>query len=235
MIIHDEYQQNSVEWLQARTGVVTASELHNLVTPLWKIKVGDAVDSYLARKIAERWLQGPLLDTGSSLDMEFGKIRETEAIPWYEFRYDRKIRRVGFITSDDGRLGCSPDGLFEASGIEIKCPLAQTHVGYLMANEVPPKYLAQVHGSMFVTRFESWQFLSYREPFPPLLLTVHRDEKVQKVIEEATDLFLERFEASWTALCDLNGGPPAPRVQFVPSSPDKPRFTWEQQQEDVPS
>ena len=33
MKIHNEFSQNSVEWLLARAGVVTASEMDNLITP----------------------------------------------------------------------------------------------------------------------------------------------------------------------------------------------------------
>jgi Na+/alanine symporter len=59
MKIH-EAGQGSVEWMQARSGIPTASEFDALVTPKWKVKTGDGPKTYLAKKLAEWWLGGPL-------------------------------------------------------------------------------------------------------------------------------------------------------------------------------
>ena len=194
MKVHTDFAQNSLEWLVARAGVVTASEFHNLLSPTWKVRTGDMVESYLARKLAEKWLKGPL-PGHMTLDMDAGRIREEEAIPWYEFTTGQTVQRVGLITSEDGLTGCSPDGLLsECEGLEVKCPLPQTHVRYLLAGTVPEEYLAQVHGSMFVTGFPRWRFLSYCRQFPPLLITVMRSDVIQKSIEEAVTKFLPRLK-----------------------------------------
>ena len=122
---------------------------------------------------------------------------ETEAKPFYSLTTGRDIQDVGFITTDDGRIGCSPDGMFDDnSGIEIKCACAHTHVGYLLGGVVPETYLLQVHGAMFVTGATQWNFFSYRRGFPPLHVIVKRDEAIQKVLKTALDLFLESFDAA---------------------------------------
>lgn len=206
-----EVEQGSVEWFECRMGIATASEFDSLVTPKWEIRKGKMVYSYLARKLAEKWRGEPLLGF-QSLQMEQGAIREKEARPWYEFQSGRSIRVVGFVTSDDGKVGCSPDGLFEdGSGIEIKCPECPTHVRYLLDGELPDDYRAQVQGSMFVTGATHWTFLSFCRGFPPFTLTVERDDEAQEAIEKAVRSFNERLDAGCQRLVEINGGPPERR------------------------
>lgn len=208
-------EQRSVEWMLARAGIPTASEFDALVTPDFKIRTGDMPKTYLAKKLAEVWQGGPLVGF-NVFDMQQGVILEEEAIPWYELEFETKVEQVGFITTDDGRIGCSPDGLIgEEGGIEIKCPAVQTHCGYLLSGGLPKDYAAQVHGSMFVTGRPWWKFLSYCRHFPPLIVTVERDEKIQAVLAEALAKFLSQLDAGMERLTTLNGGPPQ-RKAFRP-------------------
>ena len=217
-----ECQQGSDEWLQARLGIVTASELDALITPLWKVKTGDGPRTYLAKKIAERWRGCPLQSYHGG-SMEQGTLREDEARAWFSLDQNVDVRQVGFITTDDGKMGCSPDGLFaDGTGIEIKCPEPHTHVGYLLAGVLPSEYAAQVHGSMLVARAPSWRFLSYCRGFPPLLLTVDADGKVERAIEEAVEAFNLRLDEAWAAIVKRNGGPPA---KYEPEPVD-PNFVF---------
>lgn len=205
MKIHNVVQ-HSTAWMKLRAGIPTASEFHRLVTPKWKIREGDGPHTYLCEKLAEKWTGMPLMQTQGFGAIEQGTILEEEALPWFELTTNQTVQRVGFITSDDGRMGCSPDGLLgETGGIEIKCPQPQTHVGYLLDGVVPDEYLAQVHGSMLVTGRAEWNFLSYRRNFPMLLLTIKRDEQIQKVMRAALNGFLERFDIEWARLAALGG------------------------------
>jgi hypothetical protein len=207
MKIHD-VEQNSLTWLMLRAGIPTASEFDALFTPKLEPRKGLGVESYLARKLAERWLGGPLPGF-NSIDMDAGKILEEEARPFVCLEFGREIKTVGFVTTDDGKLGCSPDGLIgEDSGCEIKCPMANTHVAYLLAGKVPDDYMAQVHGSMFVTGRPLWEFVSYRRHFPVLRLIVSEDKEVTGRFASVLGAFLERLDASFERLCELNGGPP---------------------------
>jgi hypothetical protein len=188
--------QGSEAWHKLRFGRPTASEFDNLVTPLGKVKTGEGPQSYLYRKLAEHIL-GRSLDEGGSWAMEQGGILESEAIPFYEFTFDAEVRRIGFVTTDDMRIGCSPDGLIgDDSGIEAKCPLPQTHLRYLLEGGVPKEYVAQVQGCMFVTQRPRWVFLSYCRKMPPHIVHVERDEAFQAALAEATSGFLSRFDAA---------------------------------------
>lgn len=215
-------KQGSGEWLHARLGLPTASEFDELITGEWKARTGKGVETYFYRKLAERVLGFPLMDA-SAWAMEQGAILEGEAIPFFEGVYDTPIHRVGFITSDDGKVGCSPDGLIgKDSGIEIKCPQPQTHLRYLLEGIVPKEYEAQVHGSMFVTGRPEWKFMSYSRQFPPLILTVKRDEEIQAVLKKCTDSFNARMDVAFGKIKAMKDAENARRQKdYDAKEPDK--------------
>ena len=133
--------------------------------------------------------------------MEQGKLLEPEAIGLIELMRDIKVERVGFVTTDDLRAGCSPDGLLGAkSGLELKCPRPQTHIKYLMEGVAPLAYLPQIHWSMMVCEADEWEFLSYARGFPPLIVNVKRDEKIQDTLRAALALFNASFDAAWAKI-----------------------------------
>lgn len=214
MIIHDTVQ-GSAEWLKARLGVVTASEFGALVTPLFKQRTGEGVQAYLYRKVCERVL-GYAPDTGGSFAMSNGSIIEHEAVPWLAFAHNLKIDRVGFVTTDDGKAGCSPDGLIGAEGgLEVKSPTEPIHLRYLMDNEVPGEYLPQIHFSMYVTGRKWWKFLSYNRQFPAVVIHVERDEQIQQAIHLALTDFLKQLDYAHAKIKALKDAEMAPPQQIL--------------------
>lgn len=192
MKIH-EVDQRSIAWSTLHIGKVTASELDNLLTPEFAPRKGETRNTYLFKKAAEVFRGQPLCMLSpaafQSAQMEQGLMIEDEVIPWFELEHNAAIRRVGFCESDDGLSGCSPDGLLEDGGIEIKAPEPQTHVRYRIGGVVPKDYIAQVHHSMYVTGAPWWKFLSYRRKFPPLIVHVLRDEEIIGKIDAAVKQF----------------------------------------------
>lgn len=222
MIIRPE-PQGSLDWLQARAGVITASEFDNLLTGEFKIRDGEMPKTYLARKLAEMWLGSPLAGF-QSVDMDIGTVLETEGIPFFEIITNQTVQRVGLITTDDGRVGCSPDGLLgDDSGIELKCARPETHTKYLLSGTVPKEYRPQVHGAMFVTGRPRWVFMSYCRRMPPLIITVERNEEIMGVIEEALGFFLADLDAAWNRMVEINKG--LPRHLTSNAGETKPEFT----------
>lgn len=204
-----DWPQGSPEWNAIRAGVVTASELKNLLTDKLAIRsaVAETPQTYLCRKLAERWRGGPLASfMFNTLDTEFGHLKEEAAIPFFELTTGVEVKRVGFIMRDDGLCGCSPDGLLEDSGLEVKCLQDQNHLKYLLAGVLPEEFSAQVHGSMYVTGFQTWHFFGYCPGFPPLLIVVKRDEEIIEKLDEAITDFLARLGAAHQRLVALNGG-----------------------------
>jgi len=143
-------------------------------------------------------------------------------VPWFELEHGLTVDRVGFITDDAGRYGCSPDGIIHGEiGLEVKSPQAPNQVKYLLSGKVPEDYLPQIHFSMHVTGFKQWRFLSYRRGFPALVVAVERDEEIQEVIAESLAAFLESFDKSYARMLEINGGPPPrARVEAI-----KPSYT----------
>lgn len=188
-------EQGTLAWLALRIGKVTASEMGNLMTPEFELRKGEMPKSYLAEKLAEAWRGKPLPAFGSWATDQ-GLLLEEEAKPWFALEYNCKIRSVGFIEHDDGLSGCSPDGLIDQDcGLEIKSPSPEMHVKYLLNGVVPKDYVAQVHGSMFVTGYPHWIFCSYRRGFPAFVIEVKRDEEIMAKIGEAVAKFHVDFEA----------------------------------------
>ncbi len=220
MKIHD-CEQMTIEWIRLHFGIPSAAALDQLLTPNFELRKGDMPASYVFKKVAEVIQNRPVIDLStSSFIMEQGMILESEARPWFELEYDKKVKQVGFITTDDGRCGCSPDGLIAASpdnyegaaihngvgydcGIEIKCPSAPVHVKYLVNGVLPKEYAAQVLGSMFVTGFKRWIFVSYRRGFPALVLEIYRDEKAMSAIASAIDSFHADFDRAMERIANI--------------------------------
>ncbi len=205
MKIHD-CEQMTIEWIRLHFGIPSAAALDQLVTPEFQLRKGEMPKTYVYKKVAEVIQNRPVIDlSASSFMMDQGMILENEARPWYQLEYDKRIKQVGFITTDDGRVGCSPDGLIEGEdcGIEIKCPSAPIHVKYLVNGVLPKEYAAQVLGSMFVTGFKKWVFVSYRRGFPALVLEIQRDEKAMTMIEAAINGFHFDFNRAMERISNI--------------------------------
>jgi len=200
--------QGSPEWHAARAGIVTASELDKIISPTGKIRTGATPDGYLARKLAERWLGRPV-ESGSSWAMEQGSLREVDVVALVENRLEVDVQRVGFVTTDDGFFGCSPDGMIgENTGLEAKCPQPEAHMRYLTAGELPEQYAMQVHGGMAVTGATSWYFTSHYPGLPWFVLKVERDEAIVAAILDAVSAFRDRMDTWWASLVAKHGPPP---------------------------
>jgi len=194
-------EQYSVEWWQAKKGVPSASNFDRILTA----KTGKAsaqAEDYIAELIAD--LHTDLLPERAELAgtraMRNGLELEPEARRWYALVRDVDVQRVGFCVTDDGRFGCSPDGLVgDEGGLELKCPLGKTQVKYLRAGTLPDEYRPQVHGALIVSGRPWWDFLSYCPGLPPLLIRVRPDDYTERLRQA-----LESFWADYkTALANI--------------------------------
>lgn len=187
-----ECAQGSYEWHMARLGIPTASGFARIVTPAGRPSA--QADGYLHELVAERLLGHPL-ETEAIGWMDRGLVTEAEAVRYYEMQRECDTRKVGFVTTDHGLAGCSPDRLVvgERGSLEIKCPSAAVHVGYMLDVE-PRKYWPQIQGALWVTGFDWLDFLSYCPELPPALTRYERDEMFIKVLAEAVGNFSNRLD-----------------------------------------
>ena len=171
-----DVEQNSPEWFQARLGKITASNFAKLLTPT--LKPSTQKKDVIFQAVAEL-LTGEVEQTFQSYAMERGSMLESEALEFVNFTLDYNFEKVGMLDSTLG-FSCSPDGLdFDKKvGVEIKAPLQKNHIKYLIEGVLPKEYLMQVYGSLLVSGFEKWVFVSYYPGLKSLILEVERDEKI---------------------------------------------------------
>ena len=180
-------QQRSEAWYNVRRGLPTCSRFDNILTPA-KGEPAKAQDTLISELIAESICppDSGLIPSYISPEMEQGMKLEAEARCGYEMEHAvGKVEEVGFAMHDSGLFGGSPDALVgDVGGVEIKCPNASTHVGYVMDGGLPNAYKCQVHGYMVVTGRNWWDFWSYARHFEPFLLRVERDAFTAKLEAE---------------------------------------------------
>lgn len=195
------FDQGSMSWFKAKLGRPTASEFGEFMTTAFEYRDGKMPETYLYARLAERMTGKVLPNAFTSWSTEQGTLLEEEAVPFFELEQGLSARRVGFVIGDDGRCGCSPDALIgDDAGLEIKCPLPQTHIKYLDYGRVPPEYIGQVQGCLFVTGRERWHFMSYHRGLPPLHVITERDEETMAKIGECLATFFEKFDAAFQRL-----------------------------------
>lgn len=188
------FDQYTPEWWAIRQGIPTASGFDSIVTPTGKEST--SADTYMHKLLAE-WLTGKSAETYTNEHMERGKVLEAEARNYYEFTRDCAVDQIGFISDDDGMIGCSPDGMVPSQniGLEIKCPSAGVHVEYLLRGTIPTRYIPQVQGSMLVTGAVAWDFISYHPDMPPVLVRVERDPGYCETMRTVLDKFIAKMLA----------------------------------------
>lgn len=217
MIRHDVVQGTEA-WLRLRMGRPTASEFSRIVTPTGK--PSSQASDYVNDLLGELMLGRPL-DGLSMPWMERGKRLEEEARRYYELQRDVQLETVGFCTTDDGQIGCSPDAFCGADGIvEIKCPSPGEHVGYLLSDTktIDKKYMPQLQGQLYVTGREFVDIISYHPELPEAIIRVTRNEEFLKVLHSELQDFLAVLDMRRTVI-ERNGW-------IKPASQPVEKFDW---------
>lgn len=206
MIIIDDIDQQGEEWFKLRAGIPTASEFHRIVQPNGESSASR--QDYLYELAGER-IAGVKESGYTSWDMKKGIEREPEARLCYEHVTDDIVRQVGFVFMDEDRsIGCSPDGLIfdpddlvnPVCGLELRCGKMKVHVKQLLTEAFPLDKFQQIHGSMWVCGFHSWEFMAYHPGMPEFRLTVRRDYKFTSALEFEIEGFLEELDEVYKKL-----------------------------------
>lgn len=185
--------QRSPEWFLARIGIPTASNFSKIITASGA--PSEQAQGYLCRLLAERIFGRSLEERVVTKWMAHGIAYEDDAAAEFERVTNEKLERVGFVTTDDGRWGCSPDRLVmgKNAAVEIKCPAPWTHVEYLLYG--PGKnYKQQVQGQMLVGGYGMVYFFSYFPGMPPAMVETVRDDSFILKLEVALDVFSKNLD-----------------------------------------
>ena len=182
--------QGSDEWFDVKRGKVSASHFKDILNK----KPGRGL--YM-RKVAAERITGQTEETYTNAVIENGVDTEAEARDCYEYIYHQKVIQVGFVELSEW-IGCSPDGLIGEDGqVEIKCPLASTHIDYIIKDTMPPVYVPQVQGQLWVTGRRWCDFISYNPYFkirPLWSKRIQRDEEYIKNLEAAVNDFVAELK-----------------------------------------
>ncbi len=208
---HPELVQGGDEWLAARCGLLTASEMKLILTPSLKPAMNDKERAHLYELMAQRTTRHVEPQYVSD-DMLRGQDDEVEARILYDKHY-AKVSDMGFITNNRWgfTLGYSPDGLVGDDGL-IECKSRrqkyqiQTIVECVTSDIMPDDYVIQVQTGLLVSERKWCDFVSYSGGLPMVVIRVFPNEQIQEAIIKAASAFEERLaikmEQYRTALAD---------------------------------
>lgn len=198
--------QGTTEWLRLRAGIPTASCFDKIMTAGSKDwdggtkgapKKSEQAEKYMNHLLAERMLGAPI-DGFKSQWMERGSEMEHSAVASYELAHECDTERVGFVTTDDGLIGCSPDRLIigqPKKGLEAKAPSPAVHVSYLlMAVGASLEYKVQLQGQIWLCEWDSVDIISFHPGMPDAVFTVNRDEAFIAELSAHVRAFSARLE-----------------------------------------
>lgn len=187
--------QGSESWFKLKLGVLSSSNASSIVA---KLDAGTRA-TYMAELIAQ--VGTGVVEEINSKHMDWGNQNEDAARSYYEFSSGFSMTQLPFVFKDDSfRVGCSPDGLVtDRKGAEIKCPWASAnYIKFLCENDVKSEWKWQYQFTMHVLGADEWDFCQYdpRMKIKPMkILTVERDPKMQRTLEDAIPQFIADMDS----------------------------------------
>lgn len=175
--------QGTPEWHAARAGVITASNFTLARERTAKGARTAKANDYAFRLALESISGGPLEEPQFvPWQARRGQLLEPVAASLYELKTGNKVNSVGFVTSDCGRFGASPDGFIgDDSGVEFKAFLnAEKIKGIVLSGDIKD-CMDQVQGGMWLTGRKTWDFGLLCPALAPIgkaltLYTIERDD-----------------------------------------------------------
>jgi predicted phage-related endonuclease len=195
---HKELMQGSDEWLEARRGLITASEMSLILTPKLKIANNDKTRTHVYELLAQR-VTGYVEPSYIGEDMLRGQDDEQLALSIYHQNV-AEVEYCGFITNDKWgfTLGYSPDALVGDNGLaEVKSRRQKyqmkTFVECVRQQIIPEEYALQCQTGLLVTEREWLDFISYSGGMRMPIIRVYPDPEIQDAIIEAATAFEQQI------------------------------------------
>lgn len=198
--IHNNFEQGSEQWLRARCGLLTASEMKHVITAkTLKCAVNEKATAHLYELLAQR-ITGYVEPHYVSDDMLRGQEDEILAREAYSQNH-APVEEIGFITNNRWgfTLGYSPDGkvIGQRAGIESKSRCQKYHIQtlieHVMAGTIPDDYVIQCQTGLLVAEWEWIDFLSYCGGLHMPAIRVYPDPVIQDAIVNAAGEFERRL------------------------------------------
>lgn len=190
-------QQGTPEWNAARAGIPTASEFSTVLASKGRGKDGESVTRrrYIHKLAGER-ITGEPAESYTNQFMDRGHVMEPLAREDYAFIKDVEPLLVGFVTTDDGMAGCSPDSLIgDAGALEIKTAAPHILLEHMFKGEFPAEHKAQTQGVLWVAERDWIDLLIYWPKMKPFIVRAQRDEAYIADLAKAVAAFNEEVAA----------------------------------------
>lgn len=191
-------EQRSDDWFKIRCGRVTASRIADVMART-KTGWGASRANYKAQLICER-LTGTVEPSYCNAAMQWGIDKEPEARRAYEFHIDSDVIETGFVIHPKIEMsGASPDGLVGDKGmVELKCPIAATHLDTLLNGTMADKYVKQAMWQMACCEREWVDLVSYDPRLPEsmrlFVQRIERDDALLAELEREVAAFLTEID-----------------------------------------
>lgn len=201
IVYHREMIQGSDSWHDARRGLLTASEMHLIVTPTLKQASNEKERAHLYELMAQR-ITGYVEPSYVGDAMLRGMDDEIDAVELYAKTY-AKIERIGFMTNDKWgfTIGYSPDSLVGKNG-QVECKSRKqslqmkTYLEYVANDTIAPEFMIQAQTGLLVSERDWCDLISYCGGLPMATVRVLPDEEIQKAIIDAATAFEARMKAA---------------------------------------
>jgi hypothetical protein len=187
--------QGSPEWLAARLGRVTMSELKSLLV---KGKgpggLGAGAITYMHQLIGER-ITGELAEPfqGNAHTRRGHELEGVARALYCDATGEPQPQEVGLILNHE--VGYSPDSLVGDDGLlEIKTKLPKFQIEVLLNGEIPDEHIPQCQGGLWVSEREWIDFVSYWPGMPMFIKRAYRDDIMIRTIAERVEAFHEEME-----------------------------------------
>jgi hypothetical protein len=208
IVYHREVVQGSEEWHALRCGLLTASEMHLIITPTLKGAANDKERGHLYELLGQR-ITNYVEPRYISDSMLRGKDDEIEALDVYGKNY-AQVETIGFITNDKWgfTIGYSPDALVGDDG-QVECKSRnqkyqiRTLVDYVPADKIDPDFMIQVQTGLLVSERKWCDLVSYCGGLPMATVRVYPDEKTQTAIIDVAAAFEKRLAEAMTKFDDV--------------------------------
>lgn len=216
ILYYNDVAQHTDEWLALRCGLLTASELKNIITPVKLEYASNDQERTHLYELAGQRITGYVEPSYLGPDMERGMEEEGEARALYMQKY-APVLMTGFMTNDKWgfTLGFSPDGLVGDDGIiEIKSRRNKFQIQTIIKDLMPVEHRIQVQAGLLVSGRKWCDFISYSGGLHLYVKRIHADEEVQTAIIAAAGQFYTKLDetiAAYHATVKASGLIPTPR------------------------
>ena len=192
--IYEELEQGSDAWIKARCGLISASIMNDILTPLLKLASNDKTRAAVYELACQRVTRHvePQFWTDSMLR---GVSDEVTARELYSEHISTAIEVGGMSRQFAfGEVWYSPDGVVGDDGlIEVKSRRAGLHFKTVSEGEIPKEHILQLQAGLLVSGRKWIDYISICKGMPLFIKRVEPIEEYQQAILLACETMEEKI------------------------------------------